>query len=240
MRRNIRHVSSNPGERASIGDHYVTEACKAIDITCQKTVTVMTHWQHTRETTLPMLFDDHVIDKMHAVRGMVDHRSDNIQYPIADGATLTINFDGARLPAIRADMLRADRAVTASGLLAHIAAIRAVHDRFEEVKGVLRWCNKHCTPGAIRYNFPQALKLCPTAPAFKDMDGVPTRHSNPANIGGWLQPIKDAASTLAQSAMLPDDIKPRDKGTMWLTFASKTVHLSVDAHYSTDIMTYNF
>jgi len=233
-------VSSNPGERASIGDSYVAEAVKALNTTCQKTVTVMTHWQQTREATLPMLFSDRVLEKMHAVRGLVDHRSDNINYDMGDGATLTINYHEARLPAINATALRHDRAITAAGLYEHIAAIKAVHDRFEEVKGVLRWCNKHCTPGAIRYNFPQALQLCPQAPAFRDMSGVPTRHVNPSNIGGWVQPIKDAAATLAQAVMLPDDVKPRDKGTMWLTFASKTIHLAVDAYYETDVMTYNF
>lgn len=239
MGRRGRNSTRPADERSSIGDHYVAEACKALNMQCQKTVSVMTHYEPTREATLPMLFDDHVIDKMHAVRGMVTAQNNIVAYEVRPGVKLFINYSEARLPAIDATMLRLDREITAVPLLEHVAAVKAVHDRFEEVKAVLRWCNRHCTPGAIRYNFPQALSLCRDAPALRDLNGVPTRHVNPPNISSWVQPIKDAAATLAQMAMLPDDIVTRDKRTMWLTFAARTVHLTLDGHYETDAMTYN-
>jgi hypothetical protein len=205
---------------------------------CQKTIVVMTHYQHTREATLPMLFDDDVIDKLQAVRGMVKASESTKYYEVLPGVNLHINYEDARLPSIEQKMLRVNHS-RAQPLLEHIAAVKAVHDQFEEVKGVLRYCNRNCTPGAIRYNFPQAIALCPTAPALRDLDGVPTRHTNPTNIGDWVQAIKDATATLAQVAMLPDDIATRDKKLLWLTFPKKTVQLGATTSYETDLMTYN-
>lgn len=238
MARRYRTVVRDPAERSSIGDSYVKEACDKLNGACQRTVAMMTHYQHTRETTLPMLFDDSVIDKMTAVRSMVAHDNAVKAYEVGPGIHLSINYTDARLPSIVPAMLKINRQRAVS-LLEHVAAVKAVHDRFEEVKAVLRYCNRNCTPGAIRYNFPQALALCPTAPALRDMEGVPQRHVNPPTIGSWIQAVKDATATLAQLALMPADVQPRDRKLMWLTFNQQVVHPGIDAKYYTDIMHYN-
>jgi hypothetical protein len=197
----------------------------------------MTHYPHSREGTLPMLFRDDDLAKLEAVRGMVDPMSDTEVYGIAPDVHLTINYKEARVPTIDANRLfmQQDRITP---LVSFIAEVKAIHDKFEEVKAVLRWLNCNATPGAIRYYWPTILELCPNSPAFADLQNVPTRYHNPPGIHNWLQSIRDAAATVAGSLLLPSDAAPRLKKQMWLTFASTTVHLGSEILYITDQMTY--
>lgn len=228
------------GERQTLGDSLMDEALAKLQRTAQATAATMTKYECTRERTLPMLFRDDDLAKLRQVLGMVDTRSDSKDYTIQPNVSLTIDYKGAMVPAIEADRLylQADRITP---LLSYIAAVKAVHDRFEEVKGVLRWLNRKATPAAIRYYWPSAMKLVPKSPIWADLQEVPSRYTTPDNISDWLQSLKDAAATVAGSLLLPDTAKANPVSQMKLTFASIKVDLGGigNSHYSTDVMTYH-
>lgn len=224
-------------ERASIGDVHVSNAGDALNRTCAATVAEMTHYGRTREQTLPMLFRDDDLDKLKQVRGMVKTASDTRSYQIQPNVTLNIDYEGALVPAIEGARLYM-QPNRVGPLLTYIAEVKAIHDRFEEVKAVLRYLNRQATPGAIRYYWPSALKLCPNTTAFADLVEVPSRYTIPPKIGDWMQCLKDAATTVTGSLMLPATAKARTRDKMWLTFPSTTVRLTLDARYDTDHMHY--
>lgn len=236
-------------ERSSLGDSHVSDAITAINKVQQRAVATMTHYPHTREGTLSMLFHDTDIAKLKLVRGMVETDSEHKTYPLPGGRlgvkpeiVLTINFNGAMVPAIQPTAMRIypDRI---EPLLAFTAAVKAEHDKYEELKGVLRWLNRNATPGAIRYFFPQAMKLVPTSPIWKDLQEVPSRYTTPPDYGVWAQVIRDAANTVAGMMLLPADVEPRKRERLWLTFKTIPVHLDQSdpnkVHYSTDQVIYN-
>lgn len=238
-RSHTRHVSTQPGERASIGDAWVNEAVANINRMCQKAMAVMTDYHHTREATLQMLFRDEDREAMARVRGMVAPKWDILHYEIEPGVQLHIDYTGALVPAIEPSQLSIylDRA---EPLFRHIDAARAVHNRYEEIKGVLRWLNRNATPGAVRYLWPSAIKLCPNAPIWRDLMDVPARYNVPLGVSGWTQAFKDSANTLAQTALLPDDATQRPRQNMWLAFSSREVRTDIDrGFYDTDLMIYN-
>lgn len=235
--RNRRNVTRTSDERSSIGDGYVDEAVAKLNLTCGAAVATMTRYTQSREETLPMLFRDDDLAKLEAVLGMVDPSMNQEGYIVQPDVILTVSYAGAKVPTIERGRLylQPDRIAP---LLSYIAEVKAIHDKFEEVKAVLRWFNRNATPGAIRYYWPTALELCRKAPAFDALQEVPTRYHNPPKISSWLQPIKDAAATVAGSLLLPGDARPRIRDKMWLTFATTTVHLANEVFYATDQMVY--
>lgn len=238
-KRGARHVSTQPGERASIGDAWVNEAVANINRMCQKAMAVMTDYTPTREATLHMLFRDEDMEAMARVRGMVTPQYNILHYEIEPRTFLHINYDGAKVPAIDQSRLAIYRD-RAEPLFRHIDAARAVHDRYEEIKGVLRWLNRNATPGAVRYLWPSAMKLCPQAPIWRDLMDVPARYTTPLGVSGWTQAFKDSANTLAQAALLPDDATQRPRQKMWLCFETREVRTDIDrGFYDTDQMIYN-
>jgi hypothetical protein len=237
--RNLSHIQANHGDaRSSIGDSHVDLAVGTLKKTAEASVSLLTTYNHSRGGTLPMLFDDDDLDKLRQVRGMVRTQGDIRGYAMGQGVHLYIDFEEALVPAIETIRLRInpDRV---GPLLTYINEVKAVHDRFEEVKGVLQWLNRNATPGAVRYYWPMAMKLCPQAPVWRDLQEVPTRYSTPPHIGDWIQSLKDAAATVTGSIMMPSDAKPNPRGKMWLTFAPRTIRLSEHSTYSTDQMTYH-
>lgn len=231
----------NSDERASLGDAHVNEAIAGIDRLQQKAASVMVHYNLSREATLPMLFRDDDIAKLQQVRGMVQARNIVKQYDLGQ-ATLAVDYEEALLPSIQEERLYI-QPLRATLLFQAISALRAVHLQYEEVKGVLRWLNRNATPGAIRFYFPSAMKLCPTSPIWKDLQEVPSRYTVPNDMAAWTQALKDAANTVAASAMLPSDIGTRKREKLWLTFKTEGVHLDMTdpnkVHYQTDAITYN-
>lgn len=228
-------------KRSSIGEAHVEKAVVQLSRTCAATVATMTRYIPSREETLPMLFRDDDLAKLAAVRGMVDPMCNIGRYTINPGVVLDIKFTDAKVPTIelgRLYLLAPLALPPRAPLLSYIAEVKAIHDKFEEVKAVLRWFNREATPGAIRYYWPTALELCPEAPAFAALQEVPTRYHNPPKISSWLQPIRDAAATVAGSLLLPVDARPRIRDKMWLTFAPTTVHLANEVFYTTDQMVY--
>ena len=227
-----------PGERQSIGDSHVDKALGVLNTQAKTAAAVMAQYRHSREGTIPMLFADEDVEAMKRVNHLVDARMDTHAYEIRPGISLNIDFSGALMPAFEQDGFKPyhDRI---GPLLTFIDEVKAVHDRFEEVKGVLKWFNRNATPGATRAYWPTAMKLTPSAKVWEDLQSVPSRYSEPPNIGDWLQAIRDSAATVASNAMIPADAKPRDKQKMWLTFDSVRVKLSDTQSYKTDLMHYN-
>lgn len=238
--------SYNPDERASLGDTHVNDAIIAINGIQQRAVATMTHYQPTRENTLGMLFADNDMAKLRMVRGLVRTDTDIKTYEIGKAedhhVTLSINYEGATVPSIQPEAMHIylDRV---GPLLDFTAVVKAEHAKYEELKAVLRWLNRSATPGAIRYFFPQAMKLVPTSPIWKDLQEVPTRYTTPPDYGIWAQVIRDAANTVAGMMLLPDEVQARPRKQMWLTFKPIEVHLDQSdpnkMHYKTDQIIYN-
>lgn len=229
---------ARPDERASLGDSHVDQAMTRIKKQQQVMVTMLTDYPVSLERTLSMLFRDDDIDKLSQVRDMVTTRTDTLHYDLNDRVQLGICYEGAKVPTINTSRLfiQPERV---GPLLTMVSSIHAIHRQFEELKAVLRWLNRNATPGAIRYFFPQAMKLCPDSPIWKDLQEVPSRYTTPLNYNDWAQPIRDAAALVAQVMLMPSDVKERPRETMWLTFAETMVPIGGSSSYSTEAMTYN-
>lgn len=227
----------NGDARASIGDFAVNDAITKLNTAAQRAVALMTTYEHTRESTIPMLFRDQDIAALTQVRGMVQPRSNIEAYDVDRHVRLSIDYEDAFVPAILPSRLLVHPNRSAP-LRAYIAAVRAIHDQYQEVVHVLRWLNRNATPGAIRYYWPAAMQLCPHSTAFKDLEHVPARYSVPPGIGDHMQLLRDAAACVVSMTLLPKDSKPTPRGTMWLTFAQTSVKKG-DATYQTDQMIYN-
>lgn len=238
-RRSRTFDNSGDTVRSSLGDVHVGAAVTAINVLGQRSMALMTEYRHTREATLPMLFSPDTLNKMSQVRDMVRPESYIGTYDIPGTDTLlSINFNEALCPTIAPNMLDLQEHKVGP-LIACIQTMQAIHYQFEEIKGVLRWLNRNATLGAIRYNWPTAMKLCPNSP-IKDMEGVPSRYHNPPNIGDWMQMLKDSATTFAGTLLLPDSAVKRNRTIMWLTFPTKTITNDLNsASYVTDAITYN-
>lgn len=227
-------------ERASLGDAHVETAINSLSRTALISATTMASYQPTREKTIDMLFRDDDIAAAKRVRGLVTASGSTRSYDIDTKNRITLNINYEECPVVAMDScamsVHSDRI---QPLLTFVEEVKAVHDRFEEVKGVLRWMNRNATPGAIRYYWPTAMKLTPKSKVWEDLQQVPSRFTTPENIGDWTQAIKDSAATVASSLLLPADVDPRPRVHMWLTFSSKKVELSDRASYQTDQMHYN-
>lgn len=198
----------------------------------QQAVATMTEYGSDVNQTIDMLFKPDTIRKAIDAKGIIDPSSHVESYPVAVGVTLTVNYQEAYAPTIDERALCIQPALAAP-LWACIGEIRAIHDKYEEVKGVLRWLNKNATLGATRAYFPSVLKLCPDT--FMGMLDVPSRYDEPRDIKDWLQPIRDAGNTVAAAQLLPADAPiGRARKGLCLTFASTDVTI-----YTTDQIVYN-
>jgi hypothetical protein len=227
-------IHRRPEQRSSLGDLHVETAIGDINRLQTRAVALMSDYDISREDTLPMLFRDGDLHKLKQVHGMVEARLSVMLYTIQPGVSLHIDFTGAQVPSIEAEWLylQPDRT---GPLLNYIAAVKAVHEQYEEVKAVLRWLNRNATPGAIRFYWPTAMNLTKSSPIWRDLQQVPSRCNVPAGLSDWIQPIKDSANTMAAAAMMPDTLT-RPRGTMGLSFAPIR-HPS--GRYTTDQRTYN-
>jgi hypothetical protein len=234
-----RYRSSTPNEPSSLGGSHVENALELISKTCLASAAVQTHYTEGRDRTIAMLFPPEVIDKANAARDIIDPASNVISYEVEEDVQLTINYKEARTPAIQESAMRLQP--TATKLLDHIKAVKAIYDRFEEVKAVLEWLNRNATPGAIRYYFPTAMLLCPKSPALLELQHVPSRFSQPLGVTLWIQAMKDASTTWTGSTMLPNDARPQGRDAMWLTFKGRRVlHPETgETFYYTKPMTFN-
>lgn len=227
-----------PEARQSLGDKHVDLAIATLKKTAMRTVKVMTDYKPSRMETIEMLFRDEDIEAAKRVRGMIRPATSTKDYEVVPGVQLYIDYSECVVPTIEnaAMHMHADRI---QPLLTYVAEVKAVHDRFEELKAVLKWFNRNATPGAIRAYWPTAMKLTPQSKVWEDLQEVPSRYSEPPHVGEWLQAIRDSAQTFTQSLMLPDDVLAPQRNHMWLNFAQKTVVLGDNASYQTNQMQYN-
>lgn len=225
-----------PAPRSSIGDSHVDAAIKTLTTLSRRSAAAMTSYTHSIEGTVAMLFDPDTIDRARAARGIIEPLGKVVTYPI-HSAHLTVDYAGERTPPIMEEKLSLQPSATP--LLQFIKDVREIYLKFEEVKAVLRWLNRNATPGAIRFYFPTAMKLCPNAPVWRDLQEVPSRYIEPVGVGDWIQSIKDATATIAASALLPGDVRQRENRGLRLTFNNRTVQLTDRTTYDTDQVSYN-
>ncbi len=223
-------------QRSSIGDQHVDQAINELNKTQACAVSLMTQYTQTRDATVEMLFDPTQLQRAQNAKGLIEPMSSSETYEV-DGVLLTINFENCYVPTMW------DRAMNVQvpkvqPLLTYIDEVKRVHRSYEEVKGVLRWLNRNATPGAIRYYWPAAMKLCPTSLIWKDLQEVPTRYSPPPGIADWLQILKDAASTVTSMLMLPSDLAPKPRDKMYMKVPAEKVVVGT-SHYTTDVTIYN-
>lgn len=244
MRNAYRHISRpSSSERASMGDTPVEAAIARLKTVQQKAVTTMTSFHGSIHSVIPLLFHPDIIERAVNARDIIKPMTNTIEYDMGHDVRLSLDYEGNKVPPIQPQRLQTQPGF--SLIQTYIDAVMAVHMQYEELKGVVRWLNRNATPGAIRYLFPQAMKLVPDSPIWKDLQAVPSRYSQPDDIAAWTQPIKDAANTFVAVALLPEDAKPRGRDrAMWLTFKQRKVHLDVTdphkMHYMTDEIIYNF
>lgn len=245
MRHRYKHISRpSSSERSSLGDTNVEAAIGRLKTIQQKSVATMTSFHGSIHSVISLLFDPDTIERAERARGIVKPQTTVIEYDMGHNVALTLDYEASKVPAIQPNNLKLQPGFM-SIVDTYINEVRAVHMQYEELKGVVRWLNRNATPGAIRYLFPQAMKLVPDSPIWKDLQAVPSRYSQPDDIAAWTQPIKDAANTFVAVALLPEDAKPRGRDRhMWLTFKPTKVHLDVTdpnkTHYTTDEIVYNF
>lgn len=205
--------------RASLTDSSVDTAIEMIRRTQRRAMTALTKYTPSREATIAMLFNPDTIQRATAARNIVMPAQWCPDYTI-QGVQLEINYKEGRCLPINTSALDLQYQ-SISPLFNFIDEVKAIHMRYEEVKGVLRWFNRNATINAVRYYWPTAMQLCPSP--FRELQALPTRHNTPPGIGDMLQAIRDSAATWAGAQMLPSDVAPRPRDKMQLTFPSIVV-----------------
>lgn len=253
MSRRRRSKAVIEGERSSLGDSQLNEGIGVLNAMCNKTIAQMVDYKYSVEGVLPALFDDETLAKLRQVRGMVDPANAVEHYSIHPHISLHVNFTGLTVPTITAKMfhINPERSLP---LREAIGEIMEIHEKFEVCKHVLRWLNKNATPGAIRYYFPGAMKLCPASPALMELQHTPVRFSTPPGISSQLSLIREAANIVASATLLPQDAPVKPRGGLWLVFSPYELRrlsftngdpaisdpaISAGPAFDTDVMTYN-
>lgn len=220
--------------RASLTDTAMEFAITTIKQTQQRAMTVLTQYTPSREATIAMLFNPDTIQRATAARNIVMPAQWCPDYTI-QGVQLEINYKEGRCLPINTSALDLQYPAI-SPLFSFIDEVKAIHMRYEEVKGVLRWFNRNATTSAVRYYWPTAMQLCPGP--FRDLQGLPARYNTPPGISDLLQAIRDSSATWVGAQMLPSDVDPRPRATMRLTFPSIVVPCG-GQKYMTDVTYYN-
>lgn len=207
------------GERESIGDLEVSQACAELTRAAARHADMAVPWKPEFHATLQMIFPQDTINRAVAAQGIILPRYTAATYKgIAAGVTLGIEYADADTGVPTIDEACVDLQPGATRLLHTIEEIRGIYYKYEKVKYVLRWMNRNATPGAIRHYWPSALQLCPGSTALQEVSGGAARYSEPPEIGGMLQMIRDTAATVAALALMPDTAVPRPRTHLWLTF----------------------
>ncbi len=224
--------------RSSLTDSGIENALITLRGTQQRAVTALTSYTPTREDTIAMLFSADQIARATAAKGLITPAYMRPRYAVSAGDVtvgLEINYTGASCLPIDDDNLQI-QPDKIGPLFAFIGEVLAIHDRYEEVKGVLGWFNRNATVSAVRYYWPPAMQLVPHA--FRELQELPSRYNTPPGISDMLQSIRDSSATMAAAQLLPADVKPREMKDMRLTIHASNVSLG-DQSYRTEQMVYN-
>ena len=225
---------------STIGNE-MEEAIKLINAWQQLAAAALTSYEPSTQATIAMLFEPAIIERSRSARGIVRPMSPTVEYQLTSTIDVTqkkvrLGIDYTRqlpLPIEPSQVMPQDPQV--QQLQLGVQEVERIYRQYEEVKGVLRWLNGHCTLNAIRAIFPAILRLCPAT--FRDMHAMPSRYQEPYGLHNWLQALRNAGNTVAAAQMLPD-IPPRHRQTMWLVFESTRVNVG-EEFYMTDYITIN-
>lgn len=196
------------GERSTIPTAQMEKAIGEIDRCCAREVTMMVPQRFNVEQILPWFFPDDTLAKLRAVKGMVETDSTK-QYQVLPDIDLILTYRSSShvcsVPAIEQKCWQ-PHPQRSQPMLEAIRQIAEVHFKYGRVKHMLRWFNKHATPGAVRNYWPAAMSLCPDSEIAKMME-APSRYSVPVGIGDVLPLIRETAGTVATMALVPADIQ---------------------------------
>lgn len=241
MSRRYRNLSFKmTTDRSSIGEAHVDRAVDTISKQCKQTIATMLSYTKTVEQTVDMLFEPTTIERSRTAHGVVIEPHNRVVYQVGDKVSISLSYEDTKLLPIRKDVVRY-QAHLYGELEQYIKDVWAIHHKFEEVKAVLKWLNRNATPGAVRYYWPTAMKLCPESTIWRDLQDVPSRYNEPKDVRVWTQAMKDAANTMAAAELLPKDTDTPDPGAMHLTFSEVDVNPDPtfsEVKYRTQQMTY--
>jgi hypothetical protein len=210
------------GNRTSIGDFYVNEAVKRLDRCALIEMNLMEPARFGRRTLMRMLFPDSTVEKLEAVRGMVEPFYTTKPYNLMDDIEVVIDWKDDMIPAPEKRAMVIDPA-RAEPFLAAVKSMSQIREKYAAVGHVLRWLNRNVTPAAVRALWPPVLTLCPNSPMCKEYADMPARWTAPAEAGGYAALLRETAGTVAGTQLLPSDLEPRERSKTWLTFAQGEV-----------------
>lgn len=224
-RRLNRTVSSAPGERNVIGDHYVEEACTRLNKAAQQEAAMYVERIPMDTKLINSLFNADNLSVLRHAYGLVEPISTRNAYPLAPHApgTLTLDFEGSGVvtPQERCFQPNDD----AKPFFAACCTIKELHQRWGAVAYMLRWFNRNATLGAIRHYWPAAVTLCPNSPALKGLLEKPAERFNvPLGVTDLLPLIRETAATVASLQLLGDRPTNGNNGVS-LTLPAGTVTL---------------
>lgn len=205
------------GQRSSIGDTYVEDACKALDRAAQIEANIFVTDAFTPEQVISMIIPDDIVQRAKDAFGIVRPAYGEREYNCWAEMSVTVahqHNEATRLLPIEPEHMRIynDRFAP---LHEAAATINAIWLKYQEVRWLLRWFNRNATPGAVRNYWPSVLTLCPKSPSI-EAEG-PSRYSTPNGIGQLLPLIRSTSTTVATMQMLPSDAEPRPRSTVRLT-----------------------
>ena len=223
----------------ALGHSWRDAAIATIEQMAQRTYATLYSYTPSVDDTIRMLFTPDTIQKTLNVCGIVEALGSVRQYKLTEQVTLGVNYDKSLMKCLPIQPENMVLQPSVAPLEAHVDELGAMRAKFAEAKNVVRWLDRYATLGAIRYYFPSVMQLIPQCPAAAQMQVLPSRHKEPDGISDILQPIRDAAATLAAAALLPAEAKIRSNTGLWLTFNTHLVNTNPGLPYTTDTTSIN-
>lgn len=221
-RRNYAPINRNvDGSRSSIGDFYVDEAVKVLDITARTEAALFVTKRFSSREVVPMLFDPDILTRVQNARGLVRPAYSELSYSVWGGIKVGVQYGETNLYLPVEECHVRVQHVLIEPLFEAVKTIHEIFYKYAEVKHMLRWFNRNATPGAVRNYWPAVLSLCPKSPSIEQE--APQRYMTPDGIGDYLPLIRSTATTVATMQMLPTDIEPNKVSSVWLTCEAGTV-----------------
>jgi hypothetical protein len=193
-----------------------------------------------RDVLIHAMFDQHVIDVMTEAKPLANYIADRESYAVARAVKLNIDFEYGvfRMIPPKAELF-VDGKMGFEPMAALIEQARDVYMSFQKITALLRWFNKNATASAVRYYWPPILQLAGDRGPFRELQDMPSRYNEPLGIGQWLPVLRDTTTTMGMAMLIPEDIKPKSRTEMWLTFEGVIVKNDVVPNYQTATINLN-
>lgn len=205
-RRLGRTVSTVAGERNSIGDYHVQQACNRLNKAAMQEAAMHVDRIPMDARLINALFNADKLSKLRQAYGLVEPSSWRHTYKLDAHAPgrVALSFDNTGTLPPEALCMEPNDA--AKPFFAACRAIEQIHHRWGAVKFMLRWFNTNATVGAIRHYWPAAVVLCPDATPLRGILERPAeRFNTPEGVTKYLPLIRETASTVATLQLLGDD-----------------------------------